>query len=113
MAAKKYRSYRKPGWQKLYRATPMGKFQNIRQAAKTRGIVWNLTFDEWFSFWMKSGHWEERGLYGYQMCRFGDDGPYAIGNIYIAHHTQNKKDAYTNGKHDARIQALIGVGIGR
>jgi len=65
--------------------TPRGAFSGQKRNAKARGIGWELTFWQWWTIWQQSGHWEERGRgQGYMMCRYGDVGPYAVGNIYIA-----------------------------
>lgn len=68
-----------------------------KEAVNERNLEWLLTFEEWWKIWQDSGHWEERGSLGYHMCRFGDEGPYSITNVYIAFHTQNKKDQQENG----------------
>lgn len=84
---------------KEYQKTPYYKFMHQRkEAVHQRNIEWNLTFEEWWNIWQNSGHWEERGSLGYHMCRKGDEGPYSVDNVYIAHHTQNKKDQQLNGK---------------
>lgn len=59
--------------------------QNQRNAA-WRGIGWSLTLWEWWTIWQKSGKWEQRGdgRGQYVMCRKGDVGPYALGNVFIA-----------------------------
>jgi len=61
------------------------KFYEHRQNARQRNIEFTLTYDEWYDIWQKSGHWSERGRGPgkYVMCRYGDIGPYAIGNVYI------------------------------
>lgn len=66
--------------------TARGKFAQQARHAKERGISWELTFSQWWSLWQESGHWEDRGRRSgqYVMCRRGDFGPYAIGNVYIA-----------------------------
>src|SRR5690349_18542152 len=65
--------------------TPLRAFQHQRFRAGKRGIEWQLTLPEWWAIWKASGHWEDRGKtrLGYQMCRKGDKGPYAVGNVYI------------------------------
>jgi hypothetical protein len=61
------------------------KYKQCVAGAKTRGIPFLLTFEEWWQIWQDSGHWEERGnLSGqYVMCRNADQGPYAVGNVRI------------------------------
>lgn len=88
--------------------TPKGKYSFIKRRAKRRGIEFFLSFEEWWKLWQESGHWEERGkkLGNYQMCRHGDEGPYSIGNVYIATISQNMKDSWKNGKIKPRVVPL-------
>lgn len=60
-------------------------FVRQRNHANSRGIVWNLKFWAWYCIWQESGKWASRGrgTAGYCMCRIGDAGAYAPGNIYI------------------------------
>jgi hypothetical protein len=83
---------------KKYKAKPLTKYKTQRSHAIRDGKKFELTFEDWWKIWQDSGHWEERGRLGYQMCRYGDEGPYSVDNVYIAHHSQNKRDAYINGK---------------
>lgn len=66
--------------------TPTRAFSCQKKNALTRGVVWNLKLWDWWQIWQQSGHWEERGRAAdaYVMCRFGDAGPYEVGNVYIA-----------------------------
>jgi hypothetical protein len=59
--------------------------------AKGRGILFLLTFDQWWSTWEQSGHWHERGKgrHKYCMARIGDVGAYELGNIKIIRHESN------------------------
>ncbi len=82
----------------MYKKTFQYRYTHARKAAIKRGIDWQFTLEEWKKVWVDSGHWEERGPLGYQMCRYGDCGPYHKDNVYIAFHTQNKSDAWYNGK---------------
>lgn len=61
------------------------KYRGQKSHSKTRGIDFNLSFDEWLNIWLKSGHWEQRGRGKgtYVMSRVGDTGPYEIGNVFI------------------------------
>jgi hypothetical protein len=69
---------------------PSYAFRSQRNAAKHRGIVWNMTLAEWWSVWRDSGKWGQRGRgQGYVMCRHGDVGPYAVGNVFIATAIEN------------------------
>lgn len=75
-----------------------GKYSSHKARAKRMGIPFKLSFDDWLNVWKDSGHYEERGPLGYVMCRTGDEGAYEIGNVYIAHASENKKDAWYNNK---------------
>lgn len=67
------------------RSCPIDAFYAQRKSAKHRGIGWEMTIWEWWSIWHDSGHWNQRGIgAGYMMCRKGDEGPYAVGNVFIA-----------------------------
>jgi hypothetical protein len=62
------------------------RFRKQRGHAKERGIEWQLTFAEWWGIWRESGLWAERGCArggNAVMARFGDKGPYRVGNVRI------------------------------
>ena len=73
----------------LYHRHPLRKakhaFQMQKCAARTRKIVWAITFEEWWGVWQKSGKYAERGRGRgkYQMSRVGDVGPYSVENVRI------------------------------
>ena len=81
-----------------YRSKEYEAFSHQRQRTKARGLPWELSFDEWMEIWKESCKFSERGRNGYQMCRIGDEGGYTRDNVYIAHSSTNKADAYKNGK---------------
>lgn len=64
-------------------------------AINLRNIAFHLTFDEWLQIWLDSSHLEERGCRKGQYCmsRYGDTGPYAIGNVFIQTSSGNVGDA--------------------
>lgn len=83
-----------------YARTPLGAFRSQWNNARNRGIGWELKFWDWWQIWQQSGHWEQRGRgQGYVMSRLNDDGPYALGNVYIAHATENNSQT-KNKRHD-------------
>lgn len=71
-------------------------FIEQKRNARQRGIGWNLKFWEWWSIWQASGRWGERGRTAdqYVMCRFGDSGPYEVGNVYIDTASNNISGGY-------------------
>lgn len=78
-----------------WRATPKGQYSVHKHNANVRGVEFNLTFEQWWSIWQKSGHWDKRGNRAgcYVMCRKGDEGPYAVGNVFIGKFDRNLRDA--------------------
>jgi len=80
-----------------YNRIPMkarAAFRSQVSAARYRKIDWELTLWQWWTIWQESGHWEQRGRgQGYVMCRKGDEGPYAIGNVFIATAIENSSTA--------------------
>lgn len=72
-------------------STPLRAFsRQSRAAVKDRQVGWELTLWQWWSIWQESGHWHERGVgRGYMMCRYGDIGPYAVGNVFIGPGVEN------------------------
>ena len=81
--------------------TPKDKYRDCKKnAINDRGIPFLLTFEEWWDIWQKSGHWEERGPHIGQYCmsRYGDLGPYVVGNVFIQLTTQNTLDCQTRNK---------------
>lgn len=71
------------------------RYREHRDRAKSRGIGFLLTYEEWWEIWQASGYWGRRGTYrgGYVMGRFGDKGPYAVGNVKIIPHEQNCRES--------------------
>ena len=69
-----------------------------RQLAARRGIQFNLTYEEWFTWWHEAlaqrGSGAERGkVHGqWMMCRLHDQGPYEVGNIYCGTQADNSAD---------------------
>jgi hypothetical protein len=68
-----------------YRRTWKGMYTLHKINAKRRGIEFELTPNQWKAIWFMSGHWRQRGprMGQYVMCRVGDAGPYAWGNVFI------------------------------
>lgn len=73
-----------------YKRTPRGKFANHKQHARSRGVPFLLTFDQWWAIW--APHFDARGNANadqFVMCRLNDEGPYAVGNVEIRTHASN------------------------
>lgn len=71
--------------QRKYKSTPRGKYIAHKINAKQKGIAFEISFDEWWEVWQKSGFWSQRGNKkgDYGMLRIGDTGPYKSGNVFI------------------------------
>ena len=74
--------------------------------AKRRGIDFNMTYEEWLFVWLSSGHFHERGKgrEQYVMARYGDTGPYEVGNVKIIPNHENCSEA-TAGKPKSKEHA--------
>lgn len=57
--------------------------------AKERGIEFKLTFEEFCDFWGDDFDKRGRGGEALQMCRYNDEGPYSVDNIYKATALEN------------------------
>jgi hypothetical protein len=80
--------------EKEWLKTPKGIFSVQKRKAKQRGIEWQLSFDQWWELWEKSGKWNERGVDGYAMCRYSDTGSYSVDNIRIDTFKNNSLENY-------------------
>jgi hypothetical protein len=90
--------------------TPLYAFRNQRNNAGNRGIGWELTAWQWWTIWQQSGKWEQRGRgRGYVMCRKGDTGPYALGNVFIDTGARNSSD----GQRDKKKDPSLPIGVSR
>jgi hypothetical protein len=74
-----------------WRRKPRGAYSRHRENAKRRGVPFLLTYRQWLAIWCLSGKWSQRGnrQHEYVMCRRGDRGAYAVGNVYIAQNSHN------------------------
>lgn len=74
-------------------------YNNQKARAKQRGIDFQLTYQEWIGVWINSGKLlgRGRGANEYCMARVGDQGPYAVGNVYICTNAENSAHASANG----------------
>jgi hypothetical protein len=84
--------------------TARAKFHSQKNAAKKRGIGWELTFKQWLEWW--GADLDNRGqrAWNLQMQRFGDVGPYAMDNIRKGHPKQNSQ-TYSVALQNRRAEA--------
>lgn len=73
---------------------PKKAYDDQLRHAVERGIDWQLSYEDWLELWLVSGKWFSRGKKKgqYQMCRYGDAGPYSLKNCYIGSVEQNQED---------------------
>jgi hypothetical protein len=71
------------------------KYACHKSKAKARGVEFNLTYEEWWDIWEKSGKWNQRGCRKgqYVMSRYNDMGAYEVGNVFIQTQTENRREA--------------------
>ena len=74
------------------------KYKQHKSRANKMNIPFRLTFDEWISWWIQSGHWNDRGVGKgkYVMARKGDLGAYELGNIDCITQEENISFAHKN-----------------
>ncbi len=65
------------------------KFYAHRARAKSRGIEFKLTFEEWRAVW--GDKLDQCGVkqWNLGMCRIGDKGAYEVGNVYLGNPARN------------------------
>ena len=68
-------------------------YDRQRYGARSRGIGWELTFEQWLEWWGADIERRGRGRDDLQMCRDLDAGPYALGNIHKGTMHSNVKTA--------------------
>jgi hypothetical protein len=89
------------------------KWQLHRTNARMRGIEFKLTFEEWFCWWMETGHYHERGHCRgeYVMARKGDKGAYELGNIECIQAQDNSKAPHVGKLKSAETKAKMSAGM--
>jgi hypothetical protein len=77
------------------------KYLSQKHSAIKRGIEFNLTFAEWYNWWLESGQIHNRGtLKGqYVMARMGDSGAYQLDNIKCITAEENHLECLVGKKH--------------
>jgi len=93
-------------------------YSSQKISALHRGIPFELTFEEWYNWWLLNGV-DKNGPSQKQlgisrkdtlcMCRFNDTGPYNLDNIYCASASQNSKDMINRFSYKRLIQTPIGT----
>jgi hypothetical protein len=91
----------------LYQGLAVLYGRQRNHALHLRGIEWKITFPEWVEVWRASGRLDARGRKSgqYVMARVMDQGPYAVGNVYIATCSDNSRLARALDR--ARLRTAI------
>jgi hypothetical protein len=87
------------------------RFRANQDNAKRRGIDFELSFGEWLNIWLNSGVFHLRGGRKpdqYVLARYGDQGPYAMGNVRVI--TKRENDLEKWGRLFRSGKAPRGVG---
>lgn len=99
------------------KVSPRAAFNSQKRNAAARGIGWELTFEQWWQLWEPLYHLRGKGKNGLCMARERDEGPYAVGNVYITTNLGNIIDYHRHSKRvDKKRQAEIeraGAPVGR
>jgi hypothetical protein len=74
------------------------RFASQRANAKNRNIAFNLSFDEWYNWWLNQGIDKRlptiKNAQTPCMCRYNDSGAYELGNIYYDTTSNNIKNSF-------------------
>lgn len=65
-------------------------FINQKKRATQRGIEFLFTLEAWIAWWGNDFVFRGRQYDSLQMCRYGDVGPYSLGNTYKASKSENE-----------------------
>ena len=85
--------------------------------AKKRNIGWNITFEEWYEWWLNNGidKQDQIGQHkdGHQkcMCRFNDQGSYCLTNIYCSSGIGNSSDYYKHNPQHGTKRIMTPKGV--
>lgn len=87
---------------------PKARYYVQKSDAKRRGIAFQFTFEEWCNWWetnLGPDWFILRGKLNHQYCmaRKGDEGPYAVSNVYCPTNAQNYLDRsyHTGGNNNS------------
>jgi hypothetical protein len=86
-------------------------YYNHKMDAGRRGISFLLSFEQWLEIWVASGRLAERGPRKgqYVMARFGDKGPYVVGNVKIIQVEENLREYWDRaGAREQLAQRSLG-----
>lgn len=109
--------------------TARNRYTIHKNSAKSRGIDFNLTYEEWYNWWLSNGVDKnfptDNGPNRPCMCRYGDTGPYSLDNIYFDTLSNNiiyantgkrrwsKKISTPKGVFDSTVDAAKSLNVSR
>ena len=81
-----------------YLKSPKRRYQEHKQHARSRGVPFTLTYEQWWAIWQESGKWSKRGKGRGRYCmhRIRDEGGYSLGNVYIGRQEANSYASAVN-----------------
>lgn len=96
------------------------RFNSHKQTAKSRGIDFKFDFESWYTWWLNHGVDKNFPTASTAirpcMCRYGDQGPYELSNVYLGTIGTNMRDYFKftdrsrgNNSNAKRIKTPIGV----
>lgn len=78
----------------------------IRDAIK-RDISFEMSFNEWYQWWLSHGIDKNVDInHSLCMCRFKDQGPYKLDNVYLGTRSQNTKEAWLHRDHSFKLKKI-------
>lgn len=81
------RAYRKKNAKALaatarqYKSKPESRFRTYKDSAKLRGFTWDMTFEEFMTFWQKPCMWCAGKIDTIGLDRIDPDQPYTVKNV--------------------------------
>lgn len=94
----------------MYSQTIALKKYHIQKVnSRKRNIAFELTFIEWYNWWLQQGHDKKDSTPkpNICMCRYNDTGAYNLNNIYCATRAQNLTDAESNKAFEHKYVAIL------
>jgi hypothetical protein len=94
----------------LQKAGAVAVYRQQRENSRRRAIAWEITLAQWWSLWVASGKWEQRGRGKgrYVMSRIKDEGGYQVGNVHIQLATENSLEAVDKWRgHTKKVRGVF------
>jgi hypothetical protein len=77
-----------------YPKRALAAFRTQLGNARSRGIPFEFSLQDWWAWWQTDNRWLSRGKGKFDLCmaRINDVGPYSIENVYCTTNSQNGID---------------------